>query len=411
MDRAKTQRRQRQRTDDDDQQLQHASMVVAVAAKFNRNEFWRGSGRTDEKTGSPVKVTGLSRRAWEALSIVVAFACVGANELNMSSSAKVTGTAQKENDKRQAAYLRTDDRITDLLKHPAFAGFARLTLPWDDRDYDETMRLTDIGALLPYHSHVNPDVVVSALNRMIDDATVGKTVFYDIYTKAQKQAEPTRENTGLFFFRGKSGAPFAVIAPGGGFSYVGSVHEGFPYAVEISNRGYNAFVLKYRAGHGGTVATQDLAAAVSYILRNAHALHVSATEYSLWGSSAGARMAAAIGSHGTTRFGAPELPKPSAIVMAYTGHSELGSSDPATFVVVGERDGIALPAIMERRVALLRRAGTEVEYHKYAGLGHGFGLGAGTSADGWVTDAVRFWEKQIRRASVTPRRSGDNPGE
>jgi acetyl esterase/lipase len=356
----------------------------------------------------PVRVTSLSRHAWGALSIVVAIACVGASEMNTSSSAKVTGTAQEANDTR--AYLRTDDRIADLLNHRAFAGFARLTLPWDDRDYDETMRLTDIGALLPYHSHVNPDVVVSALNRMIDDATVGKTVFYDIYTKAQKQAEPTRENTGLFFFRGKSDAPFAVIAPGGGFSYVGSVHEGFPYAVEISNRGYNALVLKYRAGQGGTVATQDLAAALSYIVRNAYALGVSRKAYSLWGSSAGARMAAAIGSHGAARFGAPELPKPAAIVMAYTGHSELGSSDPATFVAVGERDGIAPPAIMERRVALLRRAGTEVEYHKYAGVGHGFGLGTGTSARGWIADAVRFWEKQIKRASVPPRHSVDNPG-
>jgi acetyl esterase/lipase len=83
--------------------------------------------------------------------------------------------------------------------------------------------------------------------------------------------------------------------------------------------------------------------------------------------------------------------------MAYTGHSELGSSDPATFVVVGERDPIASPSIMERRVALLRRAGTEVEYHKYPDLGHGFGLGTDTSADGWVLAAVRFWEKQIKR--------------
>ena len=46
------------------------------------------------------------------------------------------------------------------------------------------------------------------------------------------------------------------------FSYVGSVHEGFPYAVAISNKGYNAFVLRYRTGQGGAVATQDLAAAI-----------------------------------------------------------------------------------------------------------------------------------------------------
>ena len=212
---------------------------------------------------------------------------------------------------------------------------------------------------------MNPDVVVSALNRLIDDASGGKTIFYDFYSGRQKQADPTRDNTGLFFFRGKPGAPFAVIAPGGGFSYVASVHEGFPYAVEINKRGYNAFVLKYRAGQGGTVATQDMAAAVSYIVRNADALGVSTTAYSLWGSSAGARMAAAIGSSGTARFGAPDLPKPAAIVMAYTGHSAVGSSDPATFAVVGERDGIALPSTMSRRVALLRRAGTEVDLHMY----------------------------------------------
>lgn len=321
-----------------------------------------------------------------------------------SSSANTARRAQKQDDQGQAAYLRGDDRVKDLLNHPAFAGFGRLTLPWDDRDYNETMRLRDIGALLPYHSHVNADVVLSSLNRMIDDATAGKTVLYDIYTKAQKRAEPTRENTGLFFFRGQPDAPFAVIAPGGGFSYVASVHEGFPYAVEISKRGYNAFVLKYRTGQGGTVATQDLAAAVSYIFRNADALGVSTTAYSLWGSSAGARMAAAVGSHGTARFGAPELPKPSAIVMAYTGHSELGSADPATFVVVGEGDGIAPPSIVERRVALLRQAGTEVEYHKFPGLGHGFGLGTGTSAEGWAADALRFWEKQIKRQPVSLRR-------
>jgi len=33
------------------------------------------------------------------------------------------------------------------------------------------------------------------------------------------------------FLRGKPGAPFAIIALGGGFAYVASVHEGFPYTI------------------------------------------------------------------------------------------------------------------------------------------------------------------------------------
>lgn len=289
--------------------------------------------------------------------------------------------------------LRTDSRISDLLNLPAFAGFALRLLPWDDRPYDGEMRLSNISTLLPYHSHVNPRVVVGALNRMIADASQGKTVFFDVYSEAQKRSDPSKEHTGLFFLRGKPGAPFAIIAPGGGFAYVGSVHEGFPYAVDINKLGYNAFVLKYRTGSGGEVATQDLAAAISYIFEHAATLGVGTQDYSVWGSSAGARMAASIGSHGVAAFGEKPLPKPATVVMAYTGHADSSSNEPPTFVAVGEHDGIAPPAIMERRVATLRQAGTPVEYHKYPDLGHGFGTGAGTSAEGWVLEATRFWER------------------
>lgn len=297
-----------------------------------------------------------------------------------------------------ASHLRVDSSIGDLLRHKAFAGRGRLLLPWDDRRYDESMRLEDVGSLLPYHSHVDPSVVVASLNRLIDDAASGGTIFHDVYSASEKAADRTRENTGLFFFRGTPGAPFAVIAPGGGFAYVASVHEGFPYAAEISARGFNAFVLKYRAGQGGRVATEDLAAALRYIMRNARALGVGTADYSLWGSSAGARMVATIASHGSSGEGDAPLTQPAAVVMLYTGHADVGPTEPPTFVAVGSDDAIAPPATMERRVARLRRAGTEVEYQRYPGVGHGFGLGGGTSAEGWIDVAVRFWARHVDRA-------------
>src|SRR4051794_28719817 len=68
-------------------------------------------------------------------------------------------------------HLRAENTIGDVLRHPAFAGFARLTLPWDDRAYDEQTRLSAIGTLLPFHSHVDAASTVGALNRLIDDAT------------------------------------------------------------------------------------------------------------------------------------------------------------------------------------------------------------------------------------------------
>jgi acetyl esterase/lipase len=105
-------------------------------------------------------------------------------------------------------------------------------------------------------------------------------------------------------------------------------------------------------------------------------------------------MAASIGSHGAARFGAEPMPKPAAVVMAYTGHADTSVVDePPTFVVVGEHDPISPPALMERRLAALERAGVTVAYRKVPGLGHGFGLGTGTAAEGWIDEAVRFWER------------------
>jgi acetyl esterase/lipase len=334
-------------------------------------------------------------RSWTAL-VLLLLVVVPDGHPQAGASSGARGTDVSAN---RGGRLDVQSTIRDILRHPSLAGFGRLILPWDDRAYDEQMPLTRIGSLLPYHSHVDPETVASALNRLIDEAASGQTVFYRFYSEAQRQQEPARDNTGLFFFRGRPGAPFAVVCPGGGFAYVASVHEGFPIAVAASAKGYNAFVLRYRPGQGGAVATQDLAAAVSYVLRHAEALGVGTSGYSLWGFSAGARMAAAIGSHGVSHYGGGDVPGPSAIVMAYTGHSDYSSHEPPTFVVVGEQDGIAPPAVMETRVEALRRSGTEVEYHEYKAVGHGFGLGTGTSAEGWVFDAIRFWETSLRRRS------------
>ena len=71
-------------------------------------------------------------------------------------------------------------------------------------------------------------------------------------------------------------------------------------------------------------------------------------------------MAASIGTHGVAFYGGDALPRPSAVVMAYTAHSELSSNEPPTFVVVGEQDGIAPPYVMERRISALRSAGSLV---------------------------------------------------
>ena len=234
---------------------------------------------------------------------------------------------------------------------------------------------------------------------MIDAPRRGQVVFQHFYTPEQRRADPGKENTGLFLFRGKPGAPFALIVPGGGFAYAGSINEGFAHAQEIRRQGFNAFELRYRPGRGEQAATEYLAAALAWLFSHAAELGVDTAGYSVWGGSAGARMAANIGSKGPGSYGGGALPKPGVVVMAYTDHTQVVPHEPPTFVVVGEQDGIAPPAFMERRVTALRAQGTRVVFHKYEGLGQGFGfgfgfgLGTGTSAAGWVRDAVRFWSQ------------------
>lgn len=294
------------------------------------------------------------------------------------------------------AYIGTGNTVRDVVNHPAFQGFGRFILPLNRGMYDENMKLTRVSSLLPFHGHVDPDAVMASINDMIDEVNDGETIFYDFYIRQQKQADPSKDAAGLFFFRGKPGAPFAVVCPGGGFSYVGSVHEGFPYAIELNKKGYNVFVLQYRVGDEQE-ASEDLAAALSYIFKNADTLQVSTEDYSVWGSSAGARMAADIGFYGAAGFGGDNLPKPSTIVMAYTGRSDYTKKDPPTFVTSSEDDPIANVSVVERRVNALKKAGVDVEYRKYKHAGHGFGLGTGTDAAGWIEYAIQFWEKHISK--------------
>lgn len=300
------------------------------------------------------------------------------------------------NKNRSFAHIETNDTVHDVVNHPAFQGFGQYILPWENNTYYYDTPLNNVSSLLPYHNHVDPNIVVEAINHMIDEVGGGATIFYDFYTEQQKQEDPTKKSTGFFFFRGKPGAPFAIVCSGGGFAYVGSLHEGFPYALELSKKGYNAFVLKYRVG-SELRATEDLAAAISYIFENTDMLGVSTEDYSLWGSSAGARIAANIGSYGVAGFGGSDLPKPCIVVMAYTGHLDFYKKDPPTFVTVSENDSIVNVSTVERRVEAMRNAGIEVEYHKYKNAGHGFGLGVGTDAEGWIEKAIQFWEKHFKR--------------
>jgi acetyl esterase/lipase len=290
--------------------------------------------------------------------------------------------------------LTVNNSVSEIVSHPAFAGFGRYLMPWDDPNRNYNIPITQVASTMPYHNYIQPQVVVDAVNYMIDEVNEGKTIFYDFYSSQQKTSDPSKENAGLLFFRGNPGAPFVIISPGGGFSYVGSLHAGFPLAVEIAKAGYNAFVLKYRCGTEQQ-ATEDLAAAISSVIANASTLQVSPDNYAILGGSAGGMMVTNIVTRDASYYGVSNLPKPAVQILQYTTYANYLRNDRPLFSVVGDSDGLAYYEVMQQSVDYMLNAGIDVEFHVYPGLGHGFGRGDGTPAEGWLALAIRFWEKYM----------------
>lgn len=351
------------------------------------------------------KKTEKTRLLAAALLTLLLTACQSQVSQPRSAEAQNAGVMTEadrgeESDIAAGAYT-ADTAISQVIADPVFGDYGRLMFPANEGYYSGDT----LGELaLTWYSHIDPEKTVEITNYFRERAAAGETIFYDIYTEEEKAEDPRKADTGLFFFRGNAGERFAVCNAGGGFAYVGAMQDSFPHALELSKMGYNSFALIYRPG--AQTACEDLARALSFIFEHADELQVDTSDYSLWGGSAGGRMAAWVGSYGMAAFGEKDLPRPAAVIMQYTGYNEYSENDPPTYACVGDRDGIANWNTMKNRLDRLAKLGIDTEFHVYSGLGHGFGLGTGTEAEGWIQDAAAFWSRQMERAEGEEMREG-----
>lgn len=285
-----------------------------------------------------------------------------------------------------------DSTVGDVIKDPAFGDFGRLLFPVD-RTVPEDATLSGISSedVYVWYSNIQPEKTVEIVNHLKARADAGEKVYFPIYSEEEIHEDASKADTGLFYFGGAPGEKFAIMNAGGGFMYVGAMHDSFPHALEVSKMGYHAFALIYRPDE----AYEDLARAIAYLYDHAGELGIKADGYSLWGGSAGARMAAVLGNKDylqelTKRN---DIPQAAAVIMQYTGYTDASNADAPTYACVGTHDGIASWKTMKTRLERLENMGILTEFHSYEGLTHGFGIGTGTVADGWISDAVQFWEK------------------
>lgn len=328
------------------------------------------------------------------------------NELPGSTNSSGTGSASNgsgsdstSSDDDAANWFSERSTVAEVVRDAAFGDFGRLLFPVD-RDVRDNMTLAQVSTSSVYvwYNYIRAEKTVEIINRLKSDALQGRQIFYRFYSDAERQANPDLSNTGLFFFHGDAGEPFGIFNAGGGFMYVGAMQDSFPHALEVSKKGYNAFALIYRPDY----AYDDLARAIAYIHANAEKLGVSPNDYSLWGGSAGARMAAYLGNRNTlAQYGLTGIPQAAAVIMQYTGYSSTSRQDAPTYACVGSSDGIASWRTMQSRLQTLASYGIPTEFHAYNGLPHGFGIGQGTIAEGWIDDAVKFWENQMKNHDAT----------
>ena len=336
----------------------------------------------------------MSRRTFLAATLGVSGVALGGCAANGRTG---HGLGSHSESVPEQAQVSGSTLIYDVIDNPLFEDYGRLLFPTTLHPPTEDMTLDDLPACLPWYSEIHTGTTVDVVGYLLSERAAGRTVFYDIYTDAEKATDPSLADTGLFRFAaegaGGAPAPFAVVSAGGGFAYVAAMHDSFPHCLHLSRAGVNGFAVIYRPD--AQLACEDLARAVSFIFEHADELGVDTSGYSLWGGSAGARMAAWVGGYGPAAFGAPAAtPRPATVIMQYTGMSELTGTDPATYACVGDRDGIASWRTMQDRIDALTSAGVPTEFHVYKGLSHGFGLGIDTVAEGWIDDALAFWEAQ-----------------
>lgn len=268
------------------------------------------------------------------------------------------------------------------------------------------------------------------LNRIIRNQESGVQVTHKVYADWQGDWEPGMENVELYYFPAQqSNGKYVIVVPGNILVRSASVKEGASTAAKLNELGYTVFVLRYRiwTDASNDAPLRDLGAAVQYITRNADALGVEPENYALVGYSSGGQL---VGLFCTQELGYSNygVPRPGALFLGYpinnffelkplyhlamdplrpeTRYYDLNLSDqitsdfPPVYLWYGENDstyemvcapaqGAALGrALEEKQVPCLQRV--------FQNAPHASATGTGTDAEGWLADAVAFWEEQIQ---------------
>ena len=268
----------------------------------------------------------------------------------------------------------------------------------------------------------------AAMDYLTDCYRQGRQVTYKVYMAEEIAAEANRNEVELYYFPSHTEkTKYVVVMSGNVLNKTSNLSEGYATAWQLHELGYTVFVLRYRVFQkaSNNAPLDDLGNAIRYITDHAAEFGVQTEDYALLGYSSGGHLAGLFGSeeHGYRNYG---VPKPGALLLGYpindffeykpiyhmmmdpwvlqdryyewTISGAVTDDYPPVYHWYG-MDDYVFPLLWypAQRPALTR---TLKEHHIpykeviYRRATHGVGTGINTDADGWINDAVVFWEEQ-----------------
>lgn len=189
--------------------------------------------------------------------------------------------------------------------------------------------------------------------------------------------------------------------------------------------GYNAFVCRYRVVKETFFQNpqDDVACCLRWILENSKNMNVCIDYYAICGFSAGGYLAASWGTK-SIGYGAYHLPKPKTVILGYpvitmgdythklsranfleekqddpiyiekySIERQVDADYPDTFLWACEKDRCVPFQNTLMMCDVLKKHSCRTEFHSYDGNAHGWGLAVGTAAEGWLEQAISFWQR------------------
>ena len=90
---------------------------------------------------------------------------------------------ESENQDTTLTKIDANTTIQSIINDPVFDDYGRFIFPSDYREIEDTMTVSEIDSLLPYHNDIQTDTAIEVVNYLLDHANNGDTIFYDIYTE------------------------------------------------------------------------------------------------------------------------------------------------------------------------------------------------------------------------------------